>query len=105
LVFSLFDAFGEPYDCPKRFDYWSALPDRIIARMNHRVRSSLFRGETYQTQAFISTYGPIDDKTKEEVIERFLEVREIMRDRFLEHRKAEGTRGVEEARRTDAPEA
>jgi exosortase len=105
LVFSLFDAFGEPYDCPKRFDYWAALPDRIIARMNHRIRSSLFRGETYQAQAFISTYGPIDDKTKDEVVEKFLEVREIMRDRFLEHRKAEGARGVEEARPKDKPEA
>lgn len=105
LVFSLFDAFGEPYDCPKRFDYWAALPDRIIARMNHRIRSSLFRGETYQAQAFISTYGPLDDKTKDEVIEKFLEVREIMRDRFLEHRKAEGTRGVDVARPKDKPEA
>jgi len=105
LVFSLFDAFGEPYDCPKRFDYWAALPDRIIARMNHRIRSNLFRGETYQAQAFISTYGTIDDQTKEEVIEKFLEVREIMRDRFLEHRKAEGTRGVEEAKRENPPEA
>jgi exosortase len=91
LVFSLFDAFGEPYECPKRFDYWSALPDRIISRMNHRIRSSLFRGETYQTQAFISTYGPLDDQTKDAVIEKFLEVREIMRDRFLQRRKDENT--------------
>ena len=43
--------------------------------------------------------------TKDEVIEKFLEVREIMRDRFLEHRKAEGARGVEEARPKDKPEA
>lgn len=105
LVFSLFDAFGEPYDCPKRFDYWAALPDRIIARMNHRIRSSLFRGETYQAQAFISSFGTIDDQTKDEVIEKFLEVRELMRDRFLDHRKAEGTRGFEDVRSKDSPEA
>lgn len=97
LVFSLFDAFGEPYDCPKRFDYWSALPDRIISRMNHRIRSSLFRGETYQAQAFVSSFGTIDDKTKEEVIAKFLEVRELMRDQFLLRRKSEGTKSVEEA--------
>lgn len=97
LVFSLFDAFGEAYDCPKRFDYWAALPDRIISRMNHRIRSSLFRGETYQTQAFVSSFGTIDDKTKEEVIAKFLEARELMRDQFLARRKNEGTKSVDEA--------
>jgi hypothetical protein len=97
LVFSLFDAFGEAYDCPKRFDYWSALPDRIISRMNHRIRSSLFRGETYQVQAFVSSYGTIDDSTKDQVIAKFLDVRELMRDQFLVRRKSEGTKSVEEA--------
>jgi exosortase len=89
LVFSLFDAFGRPFDCPKRFDYWAALPERIMSRMNYRIRSNLFRGETYQTQAFISSFGPISDQTKEEVVARFLEVRERMRDSFLAERKTE----------------
>jgi hypothetical protein len=65
--------------------------------MNHRIRSSLFRGETYQTQAFVSSFGTIDDKTKEEVIAKFLEARELMRDQFLARRKNEGTKSVDEA--------
>jgi exosortase len=96
LVFSLFDAFGEAYECPKRFDYLSDLPNRVIARMNHRVRSSLFRGETYQAQAFVSSFGPIPDEVKNDVVDKFLDARELLREQFLVRRKSEGVKSPDE---------
>jgi hypothetical protein len=48
----------------------------------------LFRGEAYQTQAFVHGFGVLDDATKDEIVERYLQVRDVMRKKFLEKRDA-----------------
>ena len=91
LVFSHFDAYGEGFEAPRNWDFVNALLIRAKNRLNHRIRSRLFRGEAYQTQAFVQSYGVIDDVIKDEVVDRYLQVREVMRTKFLEKRDAGAT--------------
>lgn len=89
LVFSHFDAFGEGFDAPRSWDFFTAFTTRALNRLNHRIRSRLFRGEAYQVQAFVGAYGPIDDRVKEEVIANYLLARSALRDQFLKRRNGE----------------
>lgn len=90
LVFSLFDAFGQPYDPPKEWATIDFYMSRIRNRLSQRVRAQLFRGETFQTQAFVSTFRELSDTQKEQVAERYLLLREQMRLKFMERRELDG---------------
>ena len=84
LVFSLFDAFGDGYDAPGSWETLDYLASRLKNRLSHRVRAQLFRGETYQTQAFVESYRDLSDTEKKEVAENYLKLREELRAKFIE---------------------
>ena len=88
LVFSHFDAFGEPFDAPRNWGSLNSFFIRASNRISSRIRGRLFRGEAYQTQVFVRTYGPIDDDLKEEIATRYLRIREELRQKFLEKQGA-----------------
>ena len=88
-VFSHFDAFGEPVEAPERWGSINSFFIRARNRLSRRVRANLFDGETYQTQVFLQSYNGFDEEVKEEAKQRYLEIREIWRQRFKEKRAAE----------------
>ena len=85
LVFSLFDAFGDGYDAPGNWETLDYLVSGIRNRLSQRIRAQLFRGETYQTQAFVRTYRKLSDEEKADVSENYLKLRDQMRVKFLEY--------------------
>jgi len=87
LLFSHFDAFGEGVDAPEQWNSINSFFVRAQNRMSHRIRSSLLRGEVYQTQVFLTSYGDLDESVKQEVNERYLKIREQLRIRFKEKKK------------------
>lgn len=89
LVFSLFDAFGLPYDPPAEWETIDFYLSRLRNRLSQRIRAQLFRGETFQTQAFVATFAEITDQQKQEITDRYLKLREIMRAKFIERREKE----------------
>lgn len=93
LLFSHFDAFGEPVDAP---DKWGSLNSFIIRarnRFSHRIRANLFQGEIYQTQVFLRSFNRLDEDVQAEVNDRYLKLREIMRAKYKEKRLAEDAAG------------
>ena len=90
LIFSLFDAFGDGYDAPGNWDTLEYFSNGIRNRLSQRIRAQLFRGETYQTQAFVRTYRQLTDAEKADVAENYIKLRGQMRQKFLEHREEAG---------------
>ncbi len=88
LVFSLFDAFGEPL-IPPDDNFLNSLFVRIANRLSHRIRANLFQSEAYQTQIFLTSFGTIPDTVKDEAVSRYLVLRENMRTAFVERRENE----------------
>jgi exosortase len=85
LLFSLFDSQANSVDAPT----WNSLESlftRVRNRLSNRIRATLFDSEAYQTQVFLTSFREIDDDVKSEVVERYLEAREIMRTKFVERR-------------------
>ena len=89
LLFSFFDAFGMPIEAPAEWGTVNSFIIRARNRLPHRVRASLFRGEAYQIQVFVPAFGEISTASKAEITERFLKIRELVRDRFREKRPLE----------------
>jgi len=87
LLFSHFDAFGEGVDAPGQWGTFNSFILRAKNRMSHRIRSSLFRGEVYQTQVFLSSFRQLNDDVKQEVNQRYLKIRDQLRKRFVEKKK------------------
>jgi len=84
MLFSIFDARGESVDPPAGWGGLGSLLIRLKGRMAHKWRSKLFQSEAYQTQVFVQTNGPINDDLRTEVRDRYLVIREVIRQRFLE---------------------
>lgn len=91
LLFSHFNAFGEGIDSPGQWGTINSFFIRARNRMSHRIRASLFQGEAYQTQVFLTSFGGFSDELKQEVNERYLKIRETMRSRFYEKKQEEQT--------------
>jgi exosortase len=89
LVFSHFDAFGDGFEAPRSWDFLTSITTRALNRLNHRVRSRLFRGEAYQVQVFVPSFRPLDDTQKDAIVRNYLEIRDIIRREFLERREKE----------------
>lgn len=87
LVFSLFDAFGAPYDPPEKWETVDFFLSRLRNRLSQRIRAQLFRGETFQAQAFVATFGPLTDVQKEQITSRYIKLREPLRRKFMERQK------------------
>ncbi len=83
LVFSLFDGMGDAYEPPSNWSAITYLVNGVSNRMNNRVRSRLFRGEAYQTQTFVSTYREFDRELKDHIVERYMTIRDLLREDFL----------------------
>ena len=86
LLFSLFDAFGDPMWAPRNWGTLNSFFIRAQNRLTHRIRGSLFQSETYQTQEFVSQYGEFSQQAMDEIRSHFLVVRKILREEFLAKR-------------------
>lgn len=91
LLFSFFDAFGEPFDAPAEWGTINSFFIRAQSRMSHRVRARLFQSEAYQCQVFVPSYRDLTDVEKDEITDHFLLIRDELRVKFLEKRGLEGT--------------
>ncbi|MCH2181533.1 MAG: exosortase U [Mariniblastus sp.] len=103
LLFSLFDAFGDPMWAPRNWGTLNSFFIRAQNRLNHRIRGSLFQSETYQTQAFVSQYGEFSQQAMDEIRSHFLVVRELLREEFLSKRA--GSQVVEAIPPTETQDA
>lgn len=84
MLFSIFDGVGDPVDAPTSWGGFGSFLIRLKGRMAHKWRSKLFQSECYQNQVFVQTNGPIHDDLRNEVRDRYLTIREVIRQRFLE---------------------
>lgn len=84
LVFAHFDSFGEGLDVPSDWGTITSFFTRAANRLSHRIRARLLRGEAYQVQVFLTSYDEFDPVLRLEVRQRFLKIREQIRERFLE---------------------
>ena len=84
LLFSIFDSRGQSVDPPSSWGGFGSMLIRLKGRMAHKWRSQLFQSEAYQNQVFVQTNGPISDDLRTEIRDRYLVVREAIRQRFLE---------------------
>lgn len=84
MLFSIFDSRGESVDPPASWGGFGSLLIRLKGRMAHKWRSKLFQSEAYQNQVFVQTNGPISEDLRTEVRDRYLVIREVIRQRFLE---------------------
>ena len=84
LLFSLFNGGGEPEAAPVNVGTLESFLERAKNRLSNRVRRSLFSSETYQVQVFVQHYGELNPGVKEEIVSRFKQAREILRQKFIE---------------------
>ena len=84
LLFSHFNGAGEPEIAPVNVDTLQAILIRAKNRLSNRLRSSLFSSETYQVQVWVQHYSELDQATETEIMDRFLQARETLRQKFLE---------------------
>lgn len=89
LLFSLFNGAGEPMDPPVIMDGTAGWIKHNLTRaknrLTNRVRRSLFSSEAYQTQVFVQHYGDLEQPVIDEIQDRYLVIREKLRQKFLEH--------------------
>ena len=90
LLFSHFDAFGKPFDAPAEWGTVNSFFIRARNRLSHKIRARLFRGEAYQTQVFLASFGEFSEPVKEEAKDHYLKIRELMRQGYI----AKKTNGV-----------
>ena len=102
LLFSLFDAFGDPMWAPRNWGTLNSFFIRAQNRLTHRIRGSLFQSETYQTQAFVSQYGEFTQQAMDEIRSHFLVVREKLREKFLAKRAGKRVEAIPQAQKEDA---
>jgi len=86
LLFSLFDGAGQPMVPPFQADGLESLIERAKNRLTNRVRRSLFSSEAYQCQTFIQHYGELGEETEAEINSRYKDVRNRLRQKFLERK-------------------
>ena len=84
MLFSFFDGQGDAIDAPASWGGVGSFFIRLKGRMAHKWRSKLFQSECYQNQVFVQTNGPISDDLRNEIRDRYLTIREVIRQRFLE---------------------
>ena len=85
LLFSHFNGVGQPEPAPVNIGTIESFLTRIKNRLSNRIRRSLFSSETYQVQVFVQHYGELEPAVKKEILDRYVEAREALRQKFLEH--------------------
>jgi hypothetical protein len=89
VLFSFFDATGQPFEAPAD---WGALNQffiRLRNRLSPQVRQRLFNAESYQVQAFAQSARLLTDEEREAIRANYLELREDLREAFLQRRGGE----------------
>jgi exosortase/archaeosortase family protein len=89
LVFSLFNTEGGPVDPPASWNRLTYFISGIKNRLSGRLRTQFFNRATYQIQTFVAGYGEFDGATQEQIEDRYLRLREITRQRYLEKSTAQ----------------
>ncbi len=89
LVFSLFNTDGAPVDPPESWNRLIYFMEGVKNRLSGRLRTQFFNTATYQVQAFVAGYGEFDVNTQKQVEERYLRLREITRQRYVEKSTAQ----------------
>ncbi len=89
VLFSLFDGEGEGYQPPREWSFLNYVISGARNRLGNRTRARLFQSEAYQTQVFVYGYGDITPAFRDEITDRYLEIREIMRREFLAAKNGE----------------
>ncbi len=83
LLFSLFDASGEPFEAPADWGAVNSFLIRVRNRLSPQVRKRLFNAESYQVQAFVPMARTLTDDERKAITENYLELREKVREAFL----------------------
>jgi exosortase len=89
LAFSLFNTDGAPVDPPASWNRAMYFISGIKNRLSGRIRTQFFNTATYQIQTFVAGYGEFGEDTREEVEDRYLRLREITRQRYVEKTTAQ----------------
>lgn len=84
LVFSLFNTDGGPVDPPASWNRLTYFMSGIKNRLSGRIRAQFFNTATFQIQTFVAGYGEFDVNTQAEIEDRYLRLREITRQRYVE---------------------
>ena len=84
LLFSHFNGAGDPEQAPINVGTLESFLTKAKNRLSNRVRASLFSSETYQVQVMVQHYGILDESVKTEIQDRYLQARNILRDKFIE---------------------
>lgn len=91
LMFCFCDSNGEPVEAPIEWDGLRSFFERAKNRLSYRIRSSLFRGQSYQMQVFVPSLKPLPDEQKEEVRNQFFEIRKQIRSALLKYREPDAS--------------
>jgi exosortase len=105
MLFSHFDAFGDGLVAPEDWGTISSFMTRAQNRMSHRIRASLFQGEAFQSQVFLTSFNEFPETTKKEVQQQYLLIRDHIRKKFLERKATGGVIEPETKGESVAPEA
>ena len=97
LLFSLFDGAGQGMAPPLQADGLQALYERARNRLTNRVRRNLFSSEAYQCQTFIQHYGELSPEVKEDIKNRYRDVRQRLRTKFVERKGTQPVGILDEA--------
>lgn len=87
LMFCFCDSNGEPVEAPIEWDSLRSFIERAKNRLSYRIRSNLFKGQSYQMQVFVSSLKPLNEEQKEEVRNQFFEIRHQLRSALLKYRE------------------
>jgi len=82
LLFSHSDIGGKPFEPPEIESVLKSFLLRLQNLTSSRVQSRLVYGQAYQSQVFISSPAELDGQAKQEIRERYLSIREILRSQF-----------------------
>lgn len=88
VLFSLFDAAGQPFEAPAEFGAIDRFLIQVRNRLSPQVRKRLFNAESYQVQAFVPMARLLTDDERAKITENYLALRENIREAFLK-RQAE----------------
>lgn len=91
LMFCFCDSNGEPVEAPIEWDGITSFIERAKNRLSYRIRSNLFRGQSYQMQVFVSTLKPLADEQKEEIRNQFFEIRKQLRSCLLKYNEPDAS--------------
>lgn len=89
LMFGFCDENGVPFDAPVEWDDIRYLFEGVRNRLSSRIRSNLFRGQSYQIQVFVVSAKDFTDPLKEDMRSQFFEARKKLRAAIVDSARSE----------------